>query len=172
MIQQSGTKCVVPEVKPAGLRLNWGKFPTDPNVASPPRVLVTEDDPRLRDLMVQTMAFEGFFVTEASDAFAMLNAVKACHEACDDTFDLIVTDVRMPGLSGLDALARLRESGCQTPAIVVSALPRDMIQDQVQRLNALFIAKPFALDSLRKAANQAIYGQQNRTSGHTRICRP
>lgn len=101
-------------------RSNWGTFPTNPNVASPPRVLVTEDDPQLRELIVRTMAFEGYFVTEASDAFAMLNAVKACNELGDDTFDLIVTDVRMPGLSGLDALARLRESGCHTPAIVVS----------------------------------------------------
>jgi two-component system response regulator MprA len=148
LIHQNPTECAPPEEKP-------------PDPQSPPRVLVAEDDPELRRIMVQLLAFEGYFVTEASNGYGLLNAVKACRDFCDDTFDLIVTDVRMPGLTGLEALARLRQSGCDAPAIVVSALPRDLIQDQMQELGAIFIAKPFALDSLRKVANQAIYRQQS-----------
>jgi len=148
-----------PDAKPLDVQLNGERFASGPSVASSPRVLVAEDDPQLRKLIVRLLTFEGYLVTEASDALAMLEAVKGGREYCDDTFDLIVTDVRMPGLSGLDALARLRESGCHAPAIVVSSMPRDLIQGQVQELNAMFVPKPFALDNLRKLARLAIWGQ-------------
>ncbi len=59
--------------------------------------------------MARLLAFEGYFVTEAADALALLQAVRVPPQDCDETFDLIVTDVRMPGLTGLDALAKLRK---------------------------------------------------------------
>jgi DNA-binding response OmpR family regulator len=112
--------------------------------------------------MVYLLAFEGYFVTEASDAQAMLDAVRASDGDCEPGFDLIVTDVRMPGLSGLDALARLRETGCQVPAIVVSALPGEMVRPEAEELNALFLPKPFALENLRRIANRVLQSNLNR----------
>ena len=163
MIQQYLVEGARFESKSPEVQLNWGKSPPDPAVASHPRVLVAEDDPGLRELMVRLLAFEGYLVTQASDAFALLSAMQASRQNGDEMFDLIVTDVRMPGLTGLDALARLRESGCHTPAIVVSAMPRDMVQHQVEALDAIFIPKPFALENLRRVANQAIYDNQKDT---------
>ncbi len=139
---------------------SWEEQPTHPGVALTRRVLVAEDDAALRDLMARHLAFEGYFVTEAADAQAMLDAVRAMCESRVGPFDLIVTDVRMPGMTGLDALARIRESGCHTPTIVVSALPGEMVLRELQALDALFLPKPFALENLRRIANRMICGHQ------------
>lgn len=154
----------VPSVRLSEGGTDWQEHPTHPGVASTRRVLVAEDDPALRDLMAKLLAFEGYFVTEAEDALAMLDAVQVSGNGCEDRFDLIVTDVRMPGLTGLDALAILRQSGCNTPAIVVSALPGEMVHPEAQELNALFLPKPFALENLRRIANRVVCGHQRQNS--------
>ncbi len=144
---------------------HWEQYPTNPGVASTYRVLVAEDDPALRELMARLLAFEGYLVTEAADGQEMMQAARASDGSADCSFDLIVTDVRMPGLSGLEVLARIRESGCHVPAIVVSALPGDMVQDKLHELNALFLPKPFALENLRRVANRAVAGHQVQDQG-------
>ena len=154
----------VPSARLPEVGLNWEEHPTHPGIASNRRVLIAEDDPALRDLMARLLAFEGYFVTEAGDALAMLDAVQVSHHGCDEQFDLIVTDVRMPGLTGLEALAILRQSGCNTPTIVVSALPGEMVQPEVQGLNALFLPKPFALENLRRIANRVVCDHQSQNS--------
>jgi len=152
-----------PSIRPVDDDFTWQEHSTQPGLASAPRVLVAEDDPALRHLIVYLLAFEGYFVTEASDAQAMLDAVHASDGNCELGFDLIVTDVRMPGLSGLDALARLRETGCLVPAIVVSALPGEMVRPEAEELNALFLPKPFALENLRRIANRVVQANQSRS---------
>jgi DNA-binding response OmpR family regulator len=143
-------------IRPVDDDFTWQEHSTRPGLVSAYRVLVAEDDQALRQLMAYLLAFEGYFVTEASDAQAMLDAVRDSQGNCELHFDLIVTDVRMPGLSGLDALARLRKSGCQVPAIVISALPGEMVRPEAEELNALFLPKPFALENLRRIANRVV----------------
>ena len=154
----------VPPIRLSERGTDWEQYPTHPGVDSTRRVLIAEDDPSLRELMARLLAFEGYFVTEAADASAMLDVVQTTHDGCGDPFDLIVADVRMPGLTGLDALAILRQSGCNIPAIVVSALPGEMVQPEVQELNALFLPKPFALENLRRIANRVVCGHQCQNS--------
>jgi CheY-like chemotaxis protein len=116
---------------------------------------------------VNLLAFEGYFVTEVVDALEVLDAVQVSHDRREAPFDLIVTDVRMPGLTGLDALAILRQSGCTTPAIIVSALPGEMVQPDIPVRNALFLPKPFALENLRRIANRVVRGKSHQTSSVT-----
>jgi DNA-binding response OmpR family regulator len=120
-----------------------------------PRVLVAEDDWQLRGLIADVLAFEGYFVTDVADAPAMLRAIQESKQA-DAVFDLIVTDVRMPGFTGLDALEYLRELGCWTPTIVVTAFPEETVKRHAWELGAFLLPKPFALDELRVIANRAI----------------
>ena len=94
------TDCVA-TAQPPEDDLDWEEDSTLPGIASTRHVLVVEDDSSLRELMARQLAFEGYFVTEASDAQAMLEAVQSSCESCQNTFDLIVTDVRMPGMTGL-----------------------------------------------------------------------
>jgi CheY-like chemotaxis protein len=142
-------------IRPPDDRLEHPDHPTWPSATAAHRVLVAEDDAALRELIATLLAFEGYFVTEAANANALLDAV-AQAPSNDSQFDLIVTDVRMPGLSGLQALAQLRAAGCSTPAIVISALPGEVVRDEADQLHAYFLPKPFALENLRRVANRVI----------------
>jgi len=71
-------------------------------------------------------------------------------------FDLIVTDVNMPGSSGLDVIGQLRESGDDTPVIVVTAFPQEDIRMRARELGLRLLAKPFELETLRAAVDWAI----------------
>ena len=160
MKNQSPPAVTTPPIRPPGDSFDWEEDSTHPGFASAYRVLIAEDDSALRYLMAHLLALEGYFVTEASDAQSMLQAVRSCGCNCELPFDLIVADVRMPGQNGLDALASLRKSGCRTPAIIVSALPGEMVQPEAELLDALFLPKPFALDNLRRIANRVICAHQ------------
>jgi len=78
-------------------------------------IMVADDDPRHRDLMVQTLEPLGFSLVVAPDGPACLALSREC------TPDLYLLDIAMPGMSGLHLARRLRESGHAAPIILVSA---------------------------------------------------
>lgn len=104
----------------------------------PTRILVVDDDPRLRDLLRRYLSENGFQVLSAEDAAAM-NRLWVRERA-----DLIVLDLMMPGEDGLSILRRLRGSNDRTPVILLTARG-----DDVDRIIGLemgaddYLAKPF-----------------------------
>ena len=118
------------------------------------RVLIVEDNPRLRKLMTDVLALEGCSVTEAVDAMSMRwhLQMRGVEEYPDDPFDLIVTDIQMPGESGLEVLGWLRRRGCPIPALVVTAFPELATREQVSKLEATLLPKPFTLLDFRSVA--------------------
>lgn len=129
---------------------------TDPCLAIAGQVLIAEDDECLRRLIAKVLAFEGYFVTEAADGVSMLEILESRLRVCADAFDLVITDFRMPGLTGLDVIGWMRKNGCNTPVIVVSALPPEMVQKHANDVNAFYLSKPVALDNLRRIANNLV----------------
>ncbi|MER6220688.1 response regulator transcription factor [Streptomyces sp. 900105755] len=103
-----------------------------------PRALVVDDEPKIRDIVRRFLAADGFAVTEVADGPAALRAV------ADEQPDLIVLDVMLPGLDGVEVLRRLRETS-QVPVIMLTA--RD---EEVDKLIGLavgaddYITKPFS----------------------------
>ncbi len=69
-----------------------------------------------------------------------------------DAFDLIVTDVRMPGITGLEAIARLREVGYSTPVITMTAFPDEELRRRAHQLDVMVLDKPFKLGDLQDAS--------------------
>lgn len=118
------------------------------------RVLIVEDNSRLRKLMTDVLTLEGFTVTEAADTTSMRwhMRIRAQEEYPDEPFDLIVTDIQMPGESGLVSLEWLRRRGCPTPALVVTAFPELATREQVRKLDATLLPKPFSLREFRSVA--------------------
>ena len=108
--------------------------------------------------MTDVLALEGFMVTEAVDVGSMRSQmrIKAQEEYPDEPFDLIVTDIQMPGETGLVALEWLRHRGCPTPALVVTAFPDPATREQVRRLDATLLPKPFSLHEFRSVAVAAV----------------
>jgi two-component system response regulator MprA len=107
------------------------------------RLLVADDDQATRDALERALRFEGYDVDVAVDGNDTLARAEA-HPP-----DLLVLDVMMPGLNGLDACRRLRAAGNRTPVLMLTA--RDAVSDRVAGLDAGaddYLVKPFALQEL------------------------
>jgi two-component system response regulator MprA len=107
------------------------------------RILVAEDDQRLRESIARVLTFEGYDVALASDGVEALRMVAA------EQPGLIVLDVMMPNLDGLTVCRRLRSNGDHTPVLMLTA--RHEIGDRVAGLDAGaddYLVKPYSLDEL------------------------
>jgi two-component system response regulator MprA len=107
------------------------------------RVLVVDDEPAVRDSLLRTLRFEGYDVSVAADGEAALSLVAA------ETPDVMVLDVMMPRLDGLETCRRLRADGQFVPVLMLTA--RDGVGDRVAGLDAGaddYLVKPFALQEL------------------------
>jgi two-component system response regulator MprA len=103
---------------------------------------VVDDDARLAASLRRALAYEGYTVEVAADGPAALAAAR------DRLPDLVVLDVMMPGLDGVEVCRRLRE-GSDLPILMLTA--RDAISDRVAGLDAGaddYVVKPFAYDEL------------------------
>ena len=123
------------------------------------RIMVVESDPALRNLLAELLALEGYFVTEAADEQAMLRCTGMAIGVLEEQFDLVILGMQTGGELGFESLARLRESGCHTPAIVLSAQPKSAVAQQISDLNALFLGKPLELDNLRVIVRHVIHAR-------------
>ncbi|MFJ8045000.1 response regulator transcription factor [Kitasatospora sp. NPDC096147] len=107
------------------------------------RILVVDDEPALRDALENSLAFEGYEVTTATDGFEALDAVER------DRPDLVLLDIMMPRMDGLTAVRRMRSRGDAVPVLMLTA--RDAVGDRVTGLDVGaddYLAKPFELDEL------------------------
>ena len=110
---------------------------------SKPRVLVVDDDRAVRDSLRRSLEFNGYDVVLAADGAEGLVAVGAQHP------DVVVIDVMMPRLDGIETTRALRAAGNDVPVLVLTA--RDAVGDRVEGLDAGaddYLTKPFALEEL------------------------
>jgi len=122
--------------------------------APPLRILLAEDDGLNQQVMEGMLAGMGHAVTTVADGFALLEALER------EPFDLVVLDVMMPGLDGLGALRRLRETahaGRDVPVIGCSAHVSPESDARYRAMGmAAFLPKPVARDALADAIAAAI----------------
>ena len=107
------------------------------------RVLVVDDEPSITDLVALALRYEGFTVEKAGTGRAALASVGRFKP------DLIVLDVMLPDLSGLDVLRRLSSEGRRVPVIFLTA--RDATEDKVHGLTVGgddYVTKPFSIEEL------------------------
>jgi len=117
------------------------------------KILIAEDDQDIRELVVLTLQFSGFEVVSVEDGSL---AVK---KAQDQSFDLILMDVRMPRMTGYEACRRLKEMDetKNIPIIFLSAKGQEQeIQTGINAGAADYILKPFAPDTLVDTINKVL----------------
>jgi len=126
----------------------YRRLADDPSSASTHRrVLIADDDPDTLQLIALAVHAPGVEVYVAMDGLELLELIAEC-----EPFDLIVTDVSMPSIAGLQVLASIREAGLDTPAIVVTGLDRPALPDTIARLGkTILVRKPFEIVELRRA---------------------
>lgn len=106
------------------------------------RILVVDDEPYITDLLAASLRFEGFVVEVASTGAEALRLAGITHP------DLVMLDVMLPDIGGIEVCRRLREGGDGVPVIFLTA--RHRTEDKVSGLNLAddYVTKPFALDEL------------------------
>ena len=112
-------------------------------MTSPGRILVVDDEPYIADLVAAALRFEGFEVDSAGDGLGALSALAASR------YDLVILDVMLPDMGGMEVCRRARQDGLGVPVIFLTA--RDSTEDKVSGLTVGgddYVTKPFSLEEL------------------------
>src|SRR6266700_1455160 len=118
-----------------------------------PRVLLAEDDADTRAAMAEALAEDGLQVVEARDGNELLNLLidSSLQDESQRAYDAIITDIVMPGFSGIDVLVALRRSTAFIPVIVVTGHVDAGTIRTAERLGVLALfRKPIDLDEVRE----------------------
>jgi two-component system, response regulator, stage 0 sporulation protein F len=127
-----------------------GKGPGPPEVIG--RLLVAEDDPDFRSLLASALRADGHEVVEVSNGVDLLDALGSSliSGAGARVFDLVLSDVRMPGWTGFDALASLGHGQELPPVLFITAFGDDELHAQALLAGAVAVFdKPIDIDDLR-----------------------
>ena len=127
--------------------------------ASQHHVLVADDDSDFRQLVSKVLHNAGYRVTEAASGAELIECLRLDDNESSWTvmFDVVVTDVRMPGVTGLSVAEALGSLHCADRVILISAFADDRLQAQAARIGVpRVLAKPFSLDLLITAVQSVL----------------
>ena len=120
----------------------------------PLRILVADDDSDLLEVVVESLTDAGAKVASARSGAELLERLGE-----DAGFDLIIADVLMPWMTGLQVASSVREAGLQMPVILMTGMRDPSLSERVGSIEgAILLRKPFGADELRAAVAHAVPG--------------
>jgi len=115
------------------------------------RILVVDDELSMREFISILLEREGYEVLSAADATTALERLAA------STIDLVISDVQMPGLNGLELLARIRETSPETAVLLITAYSTAEQAVEAMKLGAYdYLAKPFKVEEIKVLVHNAL----------------
>jgi DNA-binding response OmpR family regulator len=123
-----------------------------------PRILLAEDDVEMRRFLIAQLQLDGYEVIEAQHGPQLLEQLYAS-QLDSESFDieLVVSDVRMPGISGLEILRGLRRFDEAPPVILITAFGTAQLHAEAKRLGAVgMFDKPFDMDEFRSFVRKIV----------------
>lgn len=119
------------------------------------RILIVEDDPLMRNIMQKVLATTGYDVIVAADGYEAINKIK------EQTFDLIVSDVRMPGIDGIETTAQVKQIQPQIKSVIVTGFADEHAPVRAVNLGIdAYLYKPFEmkdfLDIIKKKLGEPL----------------
>jgi len=132
----------------------------------PARLLLAEDDLELRKLLADVLRSDGHEVSEARDGNELLEMLSGSpRNAAPEPFALVISDVRMPGMTAFEVLSRVQRALVDTPVILITAFGDQTTHLRAQRLGASRVFdKPFDFDDLRAAVHELLRQPHRRAS--------
>jgi len=115
-----------------------------------PKILLAEDDYEMRRMLAFRLRKEKYEVIECRDGYQLLDHMgNPVFEGQPDDFDLIISDIRMPGITGLEVLEGIYQSEWFTPMILITAFGDTEVHAKAEALGAAaFFDKPFDIEKL------------------------
>ena len=115
------------------------------------RVLVVEDDRAMRLLLKESLKNKGYYIEEAVSAEQALEKIKS------ESFDLVIMDVKLPGISGIDAIGKIKDIDPDTIIIVMTAYGSKDIALKAIREGAYdYFSKPFRIEEMEIVVERAL----------------
>jgi two-component system response regulator PilR (NtrC family) len=115
-----------------------------------PTVLVVDDDETIRDALFELLSEE--YVCHTAET-----AEKAFTRLEGDDYDVLLTDISMPGLSGLELLGHVRQNFPNTPVIIISGISDQEHAQGLIKLGAFdYLIKPFRLELVESSVKKAV----------------
>jgi excisionase family DNA binding protein len=116
-----------------------------------PRVLVVDDEASIRDLLAKTLALAEYDVDTAADASTALTRVRAAE------YDLLIADLRMPGMDGLTLIRQVKKIRAELPVIIITGFSSEASAIEAVNLGvAGYLRKPFRVPEVLAAAAKAL----------------
>ncbi len=140
-------------------------MPLSKEKQKPARLLLAEDNTEMRKLLAWALRKQGYTVIECADGLCILRKLGLTDEDQSDHFDLIISDIRMPGVTGLEVLEGKRIFNELPPMILITAFPDKDTLNQAEKLGAAAVlAKPFDVDELLAHVKRVLPISQKATS--------
>ena len=115
------------------------------------RVLVVDDEASIRDLLAKTLALAEYEVETAPDATTALGRVRASE------YDLLIADLRMPGMDGLTLIRQVKRIRAELPIVIITGFSSEASAIEAVNLNvAGYLRKPFRVPEVLAAAAKAL----------------
>jgi CheY-like chemotaxis protein len=143
--------------------------PTEPPPREPrptSRILVAEDDDEFRHLLLSALSNDGLDVTSCRTGADLLYRLRLyLLDLGDEEYDLIISDIRMPGASGLEVLESLRDCQPRPPMILITGFGDAATHAQARALGAVSVLdKPFQIDALLSEVHRVLGPQRDERS--------
>ncbi len=120
------------------------------------RILVVEDDLEMRSLLADELSEDGYDVVQAGDG------VEAVTKVANQRFDLVITDMRMPKMGGLELLPAVKKVSPDIPVIVISSFGDWQTSAEAKERGSFrYMAKPFKMPDLKDAVKEALNKKLN-----------
>ncbi len=110
------------------------------------KILIAEDEPSLLKSLVFTLRRFHFQILGIPDG---IQAVEHLINSKNEGYDLFITDIQLPGLSGFEVIDKMRAAGIQIPILVITAYGDQKVLSEISRRNINgYLTKPFTMDDL------------------------
>jgi excisionase family DNA binding protein len=116
-----------------------------------PRILVVDDEPSIRDLLAKTLALAEYDVDVAADGRAALDRMR------HDVYDLLIADLKMPGIDGLSVIREAKRYKANLPVIIITGYSTESAAIEAVNLGVSgYLTKPFRVPQVLSAAAKAL----------------
>lgn len=115
-------------------------------------ILIMDDEAGMRKLFTRILSRNGYKVLSSSDGEGGLDLIK------DNVIDLVLLDLRLPGIQGMDVLREIRKKGWDMPVIIITGFGDEESEKEAKRLGAsAYIHKPFRLENIKDLIEKNLY---------------
>ncbi len=115
-------------------------------------ILIVDDDPTMRTLLEKILIRDGYRVQQASDGIEALHCMET------DNFEIVITDMKMPGMNGFDLLKMIKKGNSQTSVIIMTAYGDTFTVKDAMLLGAdEYVTKPFKSHEISLVVERAYW---------------